>query len=166
MMAPSTRPLLHPLSLAGLAVLVVNDQILKTRWENVVTGKLSDLAGMIFFPAFLFAIVAPLTRAMRRDDRAVFLACTIATAVVFALVKTVPEITQTYRVALGAMQWPWQVARALVSGSAVPGVRAVAAVTDPTDLLALPLLLVPALVIAPGAKVVTRDRANDARCEA
>jgi hypothetical protein len=39
----------------GLVLLLVNDHILKSSFHNVITGKLSDLAGLFIFPMFFAA---------------------------------------------------------------------------------------------------------------
>ena len=50
----AASPLTHPLTLAALAVLLVNDIALKRAWPDAwATGKLSDLAWMIFAPPLL-----------------------------------------------------------------------------------------------------------------
>ena len=35
--------------------MIVNDRVLKVRYPSEVTGKLSDFAGLVFFPLFLVA---------------------------------------------------------------------------------------------------------------
>jgi hypothetical protein len=42
--------LLHPYPLVAILVLIVNDHWLKGLWPGPVTGKLSDMAGLAFFP--------------------------------------------------------------------------------------------------------------------
>jgi hypothetical protein len=112
------RPsLAEPIFVAAVAVLLVNDHYLKLAHPSWLTGKLSDVAGLVFFPALLAALT-------RRS----IVATTIATAVVFALVKTWPPATDAYRYALGFLQSPLHPSP-------------VVAVTDPTDLLALPAVL-------------------------
>ena len=49
--------LLHPLFLAALAVLWLNDHVLKERWPGLVTGKLSDVAGPVVV-AFVIATIS------------------------------------------------------------------------------------------------------------
>jgi len=51
------RLLLHPAALAALVALVVNDHALKERFPGVVTGKVSDLAGMVVAPLVLVTVV-------------------------------------------------------------------------------------------------------------
>src|SRR5664279_3743288 len=51
-----------PLPLGAVLLMVVNDRVLKTRFHNAVTGKLSDLAICFFLPLFcsaLFGIAWP-----------------------------------------------------------------------------------------------------------
>ena len=51
-----------PLPLAAVVLLAINDHVLKARWPGIVTGKLSDIAGCFFFPLFLSAVLALVTR--------------------------------------------------------------------------------------------------------
>jgi hypothetical protein len=52
--------LAHPVTLVSLAVLLLNDHVLKDRYPGVITGKLSDVAGLILMPAALGALAAAL----------------------------------------------------------------------------------------------------------
>lgn len=57
---PSSRPsdlLLSPLLLGSVALLVVNDWILKPAFHDAVTGKLSDVAGVAALALFLRALL-------------------------------------------------------------------------------------------------------------
>lgn len=47
--------LLHPVFLGSLLILILNDVYWKYEYHNWLTGKLSDFAGMIVLPVFLFA---------------------------------------------------------------------------------------------------------------
>ncbi|MET8984710.1 hypothetical protein ABZW49_04620 [Nonomuraea wenchangensis] len=100
------------MTVAGVIVLLVNDHLLKQAWPGFVTGKLSDVAGLLVAPPLLALLF------LRRAD----LAATLATGVLFALVKT----TET---GAEAASHVWT----LVAGPS----RVLA---DPTDLLALPAL--------------------------
>lgn len=106
----------------AVVVLFVNDHLLKHAFPGLVTGKLSDVAGMIFFPVLLAALCWPLTpAALRTDaaqDRLLALAC-VATAAVFTLTKTT----------------------ALAHGQRLPRLARVVLVRDPSDVLAAPFLL-------------------------
>ena len=50
----------HPLSLGAVALLLLNDHVLKQAFPSILTGKLSDFAGLFFFP-FLLAVLVGLT---------------------------------------------------------------------------------------------------------
>lgn len=135
--------LLHPIALAALAVLAANDHWWKASHPGWLTGKLSDVAGMMFFP--LLALVA-VERVVARRSRALAIAVA-ASSIGFALVKTVPAATAAFGHLLGILQWPAAATAALLRGDAVPGAIAASAVTDPTDLLAVPFVAV-AVIIA------------------
>jgi hypothetical protein len=70
--------MLHPLTLLSLVLLVVNDHFLKWAHPSWLTGKLSDVAGMI---------LAPIVLSVATRHRAPWL-CALAVAIVFTLVKT------------------------------------------------------------------------------
>ncbi|HEY0193070.1 MAG TPA: hypothetical protein VGC42_18260 [Kofleriaceae bacterium] len=138
---------LHPACLAAVGLLVVNDWLLKPRlagwlpdgWRaasGIVTGKLSDLAGLACAPLLLSAAIGlALAGAARLGlrvepwlTRRRLLACLAATAGVFAAVKLSPAA-----------------AGALADGLSRLGPRARIR-PDPTDLLCLPALAVAYLV--------------------
>ncbi|WP_181019641.1 hypothetical protein [Nonomuraea typhae] len=104
--------LCHPATLAATLVLLVNDHVLKQAWPGFVTGKLSDVAGLLVAPALLSLLL------LRRAD----LTATLLTGTLFTLAKT----TQT---GAEAASQAWT----LIAGPS----RILA---DPTDLLALPAL--------------------------
>lgn len=89
----------HPVALAAAALLAANDWLLKPRLgAGPVTGKLSDLAGLIVAPVALSAAIGLLlhlaARLGARIDpslsRRRLIACTAATGAVFAAVKLDP----------------------------------------------------------------------------
>lgn len=128
----------------AVVVLFVNDHLLKHAFPGLVTGKLSDVAGMIFFPVLLAALCWPLApAALRTDaaqDRLLALAC-VATAVVFTLTKTTALGNEAYRVGWGALQWPVRALAALAHGQRLPRLARVVLVRDPSDVLAVPFVL-------------------------
>lgn len=91
--APYTSDLFHPLPLAAVAVLAINDHLLKGSGllPGWITGKLSDVAGLFFFPVLLGAIARGALRIGARrevaDRRALAGAAIFATGVVFTLLK-------------------------------------------------------------------------------
>lgn len=133
--------LLHPVALSAVAVLVINDHFAKAHWPGLVTGKLSDVAGLIFFPLALQAAWelahAALGLAWRPSVR-VLLGSVLLTAVVFALVKTWGPANDCYRVLFGVARWPLDAALALLRGAPTPHLSPVVLVADASDLLALP----------------------------
>lgn len=124
---------LHPVTLAAAIALVVNDWVLKRSAAPAwLTGKLSDVAGLIVAPVALTAAIGLVlwlaARAGARVDpwltRRRLAIAVAATAAVFVTVKLSAAAAAT----VGAA---W--------GHVAPGARFVA---DPTDLLALPALAV------------------------
>jgi hypothetical protein len=57
-MSTTLRALAHPGSVLALVVLVLNDHVLKQAWPGWVTGKLSDVAGLVVAPLLLAAVLA------------------------------------------------------------------------------------------------------------
>jgi hypothetical protein len=123
----------HPVALAAAAALAANDWLLKPRLgPGPVTGKLSDLAGLIFAPVALSAAIGLVLHLAARLGARVdpslsrrrLIACTAATGAVFAAVKLDPAA-----------------GRALAALIAALG-RPAAIVADRTDLMCLPALAV------------------------
>jgi hypothetical protein len=113
--------LTHPVTVAALALLIVNDHLLKAAFPGWVTGKLSDVAGMVVAPPLLAALaglVAP-----RAGFRRLAAGAIVAVGVGFTIIKM-----WSYGSTLASEAW------SLITPSLV---RA-----DATDLLALPFLAV------------------------
>ncbi|MCI0478592.1 MAG: hypothetical protein L0Y55_20315, partial [Anaerolineales bacterium] len=119
----SLRCLAHPVSLLSIGLLILNDHFFKAISPSWLTGKLSDFAGLFFFP-FLLAICFGIVfwRALPKTIGALAIG---VTAIWFTLIKTT---------ALGNALTEEMIARLL----GVP----VQIVLDPTDLIAL-LVLIP-----------------------
>jgi hypothetical protein len=130
---------LHPAPLAALVALGLNDHVFKGRHilPSTITGKLSDFAGIFFFPLLLTAIAdcatwaiarvtgARLDFSLRRWKLALAIAATIA---VFAPLKLSAHYAHFYVHTLGRIGLPSQSTR------------------DTTDLVAL-VMLVPAWLL-------------------
>lgn len=123
---------LHPVTLVALAALVVNDWILKPRLgPSVLTGKLSDVAGLVAAPVVLTALVGLallVARALGASTRPHLthrrlVIAIAATGAVFAAIKLSPRISQWFVDALSI-------------------VRPAAVALDRTDLLCLPALAI------------------------
>ncbi|WP_394827797.1 hypothetical protein [Pendulispora albinea] len=138
--------LAHPWIVGSIALLWINDHVLKVHWPSALTGKLSDAAGLVFFPVVLLALLSLAARAARRPPAAIgfrsLLLCALVTGAVFAWVKLDPAGTAWYRHALGALQWPLRAALRLGHGQGLPALRRVVAVTDPTDVWTLPFVMI------------------------
>lgn len=117
----------HWLVVAAIALLLLNDHVLKAAWPGIVTGKLSDVAGLAFFPILLTQ--------WAKTVRGWAIAGAI-TAVAFAAIKVWPEATELYRIVVGSLR---SLPNAVLHGTPF---GKTAAVTDPTDLAALPSVFV------------------------
>ena len=135
------RTFLRPWTVAAVAVLVLNDHVLKGAnvLPALVTGKLSDLAGLFFFPILLSCLAERLFGARRGLDAL----CCVATATLFSVLKTSPA----------ASLWATRVWGEVVC--------------DPTDLLALPSVVAAYACMMhdrrSDAPVVTTSRTSRAR---
>jgi len=124
---------LHPITLTAAAVLVVNDWAWKPRLgPGLVTGKLSDLAGLVFAPVVLSAAIGLALHAAaglgaRVDpslSRRRLAGCTLATGAVFAAVKLDPRAAELLAQVLSQLG------------------RRAEIMADPSDLLCLPALAI------------------------
>ncbi|MDC3960055.1 hypothetical protein [Polyangium jinanense] len=120
------RALLHPLWLGSLAVLALNDHVLKGAGilPGAITGKLSDFAGLVVAPVLLAALLRLGSR------RSLFLAH-LATGAVFAAIKLSPAAARAFEAFTALTPFPWQIT------------------VDPTDLMALPALALAWRVLVP-----------------
>ena len=117
----------HPVTVAAIALLVINDHVLKAQWPGPVTGKLSDVAGVFLLPLLLVTGLQFVRRTRRPDS--LLAICILITFVGFTAVKLSPPIATLYGEILGLVRWP------------VIGRHAdVVVLRDPSDLAALPVL--------------------------
>ena len=140
--------LLHPLVLLAIAALIVNDHVGKGLYPGLVTGKLSDVAGLAFFPLVLVGAVEVARAVVGRWTGPSVLElrlAIVATALSFAAVKTVPAAAFAFGWCTGAAGWAIAVA-ASVGGGPAPTMIVGLVRVDPTDLVALPALALPWLV--------------------
>lgn len=136
--------LLHAVPLGAVAVLVLNDHWWKRAYPSFVTGKLSDVAGLVFFPLLLQAlweIGRSLVGSPWGPSRRALIVAVIATGVVFALAKIWPPVNSMVRTADAVLRWLPKVVWAAVHGAPAPPLGRASLVLDRTDLLALPALL-------------------------
>lgn len=130
---------------ALVAVLVANDHYAKDVFPGWLTGKLSDFAGLAFFPLILQAFwelgQRVFGRWRRPQHHVLYLACAL-TALASTLAKTTPFGAELYRTGLAALQWPLRAAARGAAGEPLPPLGRVGFVADPSDLLALPALAI------------------------
>ena len=118
--------LTHPLSLAALGLMLVNDQVLRRLSPSWWTGKLSDIAWVFVVPfvaAALLAWLVPGKNHPARHEAWTFALAFALTGMGFVLVKTIPAANDLATRIFYA-----------ISGQ-IPALR-----LDPSDLLALPAL--------------------------
>ncbi len=146
--APPRVALLHPLSLACLVVLIVNDHFLKHACPSILTGKLSDFAGLLLTPLVLQAAYERLSvwqsgqsLGEQAANRVLALGI-LATSCGFALVELWPPAETAYAFGLAALQWPARTLWSVLHGRGLPGLSPVEATADASDLLALPMALI------------------------
>lgn len=114
-MSQCLRWLGAPPTLFALLVLLLNDRVWKDQWPGLVTGKLSDIAGLVVAPPLL------------------------------ALALSVCRVTRPAMWALGATGIGFAVVKATIAGAefataAWSLVMPSSVLRDPTDLVALPAL--------------------------
>lgn len=128
--------MLHPVVVASVVLLLANDHVFKLRWPSVVTGKLSDVAGLAFFPVLLFSFAEMWSAVLRRraPSPSILVGCIFVTGIVFASAEVAPSFERVLEAMWGALASP----REAISGSSSP----VTMVADPSDLVALPALWV------------------------
>ena len=150
--------LLHPVALAAIGVLLLNDHVLKDAAPGLVTGKLSDIAGLAFFPLVLLGTWEVARSAVGRwrgpSVRALALSVAV-TAIAFGLVKTTALVAGAFATTLGAAQWA--IGLALTAGHRSSELVPTLVVRDPTDLVALPAVLIAAWI---GAARLARSEAR------
>lgn len=123
---PDLLALSHPLALLSVFVLLINDHVLKVYVPSALTGKISDFAGLFFFPLLLGAILNLTANPLQIKPHRMAIGSFGFTAVWFSLIKTLPFFSALTGKFLSSLLF-------------VP----VQIVTDPGDLLAL-VMLIPA----------------------
>lgn len=134
------RALLHPAFVASLVLLLVNDHVLKQSGAlpGLVTGKLSDFAGLMVAPAVLMVLLS--VGGLR--DRRNWLGAHLAVGAVFAGIQLVPAIATAWSNVIGGLGISW------------------VTTMDPSDLIALPMLAVSYVVLG---RQMQRELAAPAR---
>ena len=125
----SRLALTHPVTLAGLGVLLLNDLVFKPLWSNSwTTGKLSDLAWVVFASPLLVWLLSLVVRDSRRGQRAAFVIAYIGLPLLYAAYNTFAPVHDVIIHGLSLLS-------GATSGSPL----------DPTDSLVIPVGLAVAL---------------------
>ena len=150
--------LLHPVALVAMAVVIVNDRWVKIHHPGLLSGKLSDFAGLIYFPLFVATLVEVCRWAIRGRHWTVtpgFVGgVATVTGVIFLFAKVTSWGGDAYRAVFGLVWWPADALRSLLNGDGWPPIGRLGLTQDVSDLVALPCLVVPVLV----ARRVTETR--------
>jgi hypothetical protein len=132
--------LTHPVAMLAVLLLVLNDHWWKTAYPSWVTGKLSDFAGLVFFPLLLQAVVELALAALRAYERPSMPLLNVMiflTLVGFCWVKTTALGADAYGHVLGMARWPFHAVIAYVFDRPSPPIGHPGIVRDPTDLVTL-----------------------------
>jgi hypothetical protein len=149
MSAPRPRAaILHPVAIGALALLLVNDHVLKSAWPGWWTGKLSDVAALIV-GTVTFAALGQLAVGDRRRTTSriagpwsVELVVAIVVGLWFAAVKTLPVANEAYAVIMGVAGWPFGALGDLIAARPSGPVGLAPTRLDHGDLIALPAVVV------------------------
>ena len=121
--------LTHPVTIAALVVLLVNDLVFKALWSNPwTTGKLSDLAWVIFASPLLAFILAFAARRNNAAQRIAFITAYIGLPALYAAFNTFEPLHDL-----------------IISGLLLASGGSFGSPFDPTDSLAIPVGLAIAL---------------------
>ncbi len=155
--------LLHPVPLVAMGLFALNDHVLKSHYPGVLSGKLSDMAGLVFFPLLLQGCWEGALHLVGRPTPPRFLAwglSAVLTAVVFGAIQVHPGLAAAWQEGLGLAQWPFRGLWAWIQGTDLPAVTPVRHTMDPSDLWTLPFLLLGAW---PARTRATQFRAGNAQ---
>ncbi|MEM6787941.1 MAG: PQQ-binding-like beta-propeller repeat protein [Myxococcota bacterium] len=132
-----SRALGHPTWWAALALLALNDHALKGWGPAVVTGKLSDVCGLVVAPA----LIATVFRVRRRSG---LLGAHVVAGLALAAINVSPRLARAAETVAHAVGVPWRIW------------------VDPTDLVALLVLPLAFTALEPTMRrgTVTRPRMN------
>jgi hypothetical protein len=101
--------LVRPLAVVALMTLIVNDHIIKPRWPGLLSGKLSDIAGLVFLPLLIVSVYEVTRAAAHRPwqmGRRGVVAVAVAVVIGFAATKLSTAVAAGYGDVLGWLRWP------------------------------------------------------------
>ena len=125
----SRLALTHPVTLGTVGVLLLNDLVFKSLWSNPwTTGKLSDLAWVVFASPLLVWLLSLVVRDSRRGQRTAFIVAYVGLPLLYAAYNTFAPVHDV-------IIWGLSLLSGAASGSPL----------DPTDSLVIPVGLAVAL---------------------
>lgn len=123
--------LTHPATIAAICALLLNDLMFKSLWPGAwATGKMSDLAWVVFAPPLLAFLLSFATRGNARAQRAAFVTAYIGLPLLYAAFNTFEPVHD-----------------AITRGLSLASGRASGGPLDSTDSLVIPLGMAAALWI-------------------
>ena len=132
----------HPVCITMLIVWLLNDHVWKEVWGNALTGKLSDIAGLVVFPMMLTALYEFYCSYLNQAPislRRVHWVSLGFSALIMILINLSEWGADFVRVTLGYIQWPFQ----CLWHHKITSLQPVQLTEDPTDLWTLVTLIIP-----------------------
>jgi hypothetical protein len=124
----------RPLAVVALTTLIVNDHVIRPRLPGLLSGKLSDIAGLVLLPILIVSVYEVTRAAVRRPwqmgARGV-VAIAVAVVIGFAATKLSTAVAASYGDMLGWLRWPL-----------IGHWSQVAISQDPTDVICTPAAIV------------------------
>jgi hypothetical protein len=141
--------LLHPVALGALGLWLLNDHVLKWLVPCWLTGKLSDVACLVACPLLVVAAAEiGWPRMGLRAHRLVLLVSLFVFGAIMASIRVSPMAADVYRYGLGAAQWCAVALVHVFLGRDLPTLLPVQLTMDVTDILTIPSLFVPAVLVS------------------
>lgn len=137
---------MHPLALLSLLVLIINDHLLKETYSNSFTGKISDFAGLVFFPLLLIALIEILyplfNHSITQISGYTITRILLVVAIGYISIKSVQPFADLYSTILGVVELSAKALPKFVLGQPMGHFVPRRIIADPSDLIALPMLFV------------------------
>ena len=136
----------HPLVLIMLIIWLLNDHLLKAYYGSWWTGKLSDIAGLIVCPVSIYSgyeMICAFRKRVPNHLKSVLWCSLIVTGLMLAMINTSQTAERLCSYTVAYVQWPLRAMLSLLMGNTLPELNRLQTTMDITDLLTLPILVVP-----------------------
>jgi hypothetical protein len=133
-----------------IIVWAVNDHILKALYGNWWTGKLSDLSGLVVFPVALYSAYEIYWAVRKQAPKHLKLTLKVSVLITGGLlfsINTVSSVEHFSSFAIAYIQWPFRALMSLFKEGPLPTLNVLKTTMDATDLLTLPTLIIPYILI-------------------